>query len=866
MVYSLLFLPLPPMPLRVIFRFLVLCLALATGLVIVPHSGAQGTLISAASRRDLVFDHAGKYLYITTSDGSVARFNLLTNQLEAPYVLGGSLNGADIAEDDSFLLVAQEQVVNGQGKFQKINLTTGGVTDINYSTAAEGEWGGYSVTIAANGIALVTTERQPQTSGGNSFPLRAINPASNTISIRRDLAGIGESTAFGRSFDGTLLYTGGLLMYHSATDSFTATNLAYTGSPSVSTSINRDKTLFGRSTQFYGGAIDRVSDLAFIHAFRQISGGVVFDPMRDLLYAADSVNGVIRAFDTNTFEPRFQLDIGEYLGPSYSLGGFGSGRLAVSPNGKFLALSTPTGVRLFTIPSPPYPALPRPDYGEPRGLVFDNQSGYLYATTTTGYVLGFNVATTALERIYHVGGWLYGIDIAADDSYLLVAQAYFGIKQGAVQKINIATGAVTNLTYDRGNSERGALDVHLAANNRAFFSTSVDSDNAPVRQIELATGAVTTRDDIPIPDVQRYLRGNLQIQRSADRSLLYFVDPTSSSGLTFTYRAANDSFGAGGDISTYFDLTNAAVNRNGSQAALRYANTVELQSGPDFHTTHSFPDFTCGVAFNAVKDVVYALTTTTDEIVAYDTNTFAELSRMWIGEDIDGTVVGKLFGIGSIVASQDGRYLALLAPSGISLFDLQNPPPPRFNYNVTATASPAAGGAITGAGTFSYGSNVVVIATANPGYVFAGWTENGNLVSTSEAFSFPVYSDRTLVAKFLSAPTLTISVSPPKINRGGSATFTVSRSFSNPAKGVSVNYVLAGTAVPGTDYSINGPANVITIPAGQSSTTVTLTATTTRTKKSVKATMVLVSGADYQLSAAKKKKNPNQATVTIANR
>src|SRR5436309_2928380 len=81
------------------------------------NTSAQNLLVPLTTRRDMVFDHSGRYLYITTSDGWVRRYNLSTGQLEAGYNLGGSLNGADIAADDSFLLVAQDSVNGGQGTF-----------------------------------------------------------------------------------------------------------------------------------------------------------------------------------------------------------------------------------------------------------------------------------------------------------------------------------------------------------------------------------------------------------------------------------------------------------------------------------------------------------------------------------------------------------------------------------------------------------------------------------------------------------------------------------------------------------------------------------------------------------------------------
>jgi hypothetical protein len=751
-------------------------------------TNGQGTLISTAARRDIIFDHGGHYLYITTSDGFVQRYNLASSQLDSPFHVGGSLNGADIPANDSFLLIAQEQLANGQGRFQKLDLTTGVITDIPYSpNAGDGEAGGYAVAIAANGIALATTERQAQTSGGNLFPLRAINLASSTISIRQDVVGVAESTEFKRSADAHLLFTGGLLTYSSETDKFATTKLPL-GSYSTTIAMNRNNTLLARSTQYYGGSMDTAANLTFVRSFRELNAGVVFDPTRDVLYGVDSVDSWIIGYDAKTLEVLFRLDIGEYLGPFYSLGGFGSGRLAISPDGRYLALSTPTGVRLFTIPSPPYATPAPPDLGEPRGVVFDHTSKYLYVTTTTGFVLAFNVATTILDRMYNLGGWLYGIDIAADDSFLLVAQAYPGIKQGAIQKLNIATGAITNLNYDRVDWERGAYDIHFASNNRAFFSTTGDA--TPARQIDLSNNTLTIRDEIRFVN-GAYLNGGLQIQRSADGTLLYFLEPNSSGGATFTYRSATDTLGPAGDVSTYFDLTNAAVNRDGTLAALRFADDVHLQAGPDFHTIHVFPDFNYGVAFNAIKDVLYAVSSVTDEIIAYDTNTFAELSRMWIADDLTGASVGTLFGLGSLVASQDGRYLALFAPSGIQLIDLQNPPGPRPNFTIITTTSPPTGGTVSGGGVYPGGADVGVSASANRGYVFSGWTENGANVSASGYYTFKAYSNRTLIANF--QPVLPIVATPALSPNGGTFKKKIKVSASCATAGASIVYTTDGS-------------------------------------------------------------------------
>src|SRR5207253_7738854 len=46
------------------------------------------------------------------------------------------------------------------------------------------------------------------------------------------------------------------------------------------------------------------------------------------------------------------------------------------------------------------------------------------------------------------------------------------------------------------------------------------------------------------------------------------------------------------------------------------------------------------------------------------------------------------------------------------------------NYTIAVSASPSAGGTVSGSGTFAAGSSCTVTATANSGYSFANWTEN----------------------------------------------------------------------------------------------------------------------------------------------
>ena len=66
---------------------------------------------------------------------------------------------------------------------------------------------------------------------------------------------------------------------------------------------------------------------------------------------------------------------------------------------------------------------------------------------------------------------------------------------------------------------------------------------------------------------------------------------------------------------------------------------------------------------------------------------------------------------------------------------------------------------------FVFGSNCTMLATPNYGYGFENWTENGNVVSNDEVYSFTVTGDRDLVANFVKVP-FSITATPNFEDRG----------------------------------------------------------------------------------------------------
>ncbi len=71
---------------------------------------------------------------------------------------------------------------------------------------------------------------------------------------------------------------------------------------------------------------------------------------------------------------------------------------------------------------------------------------------------------------------------------------------------------------------------------------------------------------------------------------------------------------------------------------------------------------------------------------------------------------------------------------------------------ITATVNDAAMGTIAGAGEYGKGSTATLTATPNDGYLFVNWTKGGEVVATTQEYSFKVTEAVALVANFEAAP------------------------------------------------------------------------------------------------------------------
>jgi hypothetical protein len=94
-------------------------------------------------------------------------------------------------------------------------------------------------------------------------------------------------------------------------------------------------------------------------------------------------------------------------------------------------------------------------------------------------------------------------------------------------------------------------------------------------------------------------------------------------------------------------------------------------------------------------------------------------------------------------------------------------------FTITLAVDPVGGGTVSGAGTFTGGTNRTVTATPNAPYSFLGWYEGATLRSNNTSYTFNLTASRDLVARFV-LPTYTIATQASPLGAGtvtGGGTF-----------------------------------------------------------------------------------------------
>jgi hypothetical protein len=730
------------------------------------------TLISVGGAQDLVFDATRNRLYVTTTGGSVARYDVASNTVLSPVAAGTSLNGADITPDDHYLYAAENQVGPTQGYFYKIDLTDPslGTTLVPYNLGFY-EGGAYDIAIGPAGIALTTTRFQ----GSGWVDSRLLDTTTDTFtaagrSVRQDthldrsadrtMVVVAESNISSGPYE-TYQFGGGWSAEHDSNQFLGATRSA----------VSRDASLIasevGSATTIVAPNFDADQVLA------GYDGGMAFDPTRDVLYAVNSTTDQLAAIDTNNGRVLYQMPVGENVAAS---NGLGAGVMAVSNDGSKVFLITPSGVRRFDLPSAtgiasqlqisnvstfraagapttvtvtaldpagnvatnfagtvsftstdPAAGLPAAYTFTPgdagshtftvtwntagsrtltasdaplgltattpavtvnggtvsliqvatrRDLVYDDTHGMLLISTSAGTVERYDPVLKSSLAPLNGGASYNGADVTPDGSALFVAEGQRSLTQSIVRRIDPVTGASTVLRH--ASPDGGAWDVTVAANGTGLADYRFEGSGwVTLDKIDVSANTLAPSG--------RSVRQNSNLYRGADRSLMFGTESNISSGPIWTYDPASGTFPSSANTNAFLDNNLAAVNRTGTLIALEFGTGVTVMN-PTFGTVHTLSGIDGGMAFDPVRDVIYGVNSSTDQITAYDTNTWAAKYTLAVGEDVPAS---SAFGSGVMTASGDGKWLFLSTPTGVRVYSIAP------TLTVTAGTTAVAGQPVT---------------------------------------------------------------------------------------------------------------------------------------------------------------------------
>ena len=234
-------------------------------------------------------------------------------------------------------------------------------------------------------------------------------------------------------------------------------------------------------------------------------------------------------------------------------------------------------------------------------------------------------------------------------------------------------------------------------------------------------------------------------------------------------------------VANFLSNTGVTVNTNAATAAggttsgdgaYRLLDTVSLSAVPNIG--YGFVNWTEG-GFIVSTDANYTFTADANHVLVAHFATAVAVTVSAspdIGGTADGTGDYGLGGIASMLATPNAGYVFAYWSEGGKVVSSS----PSYGFTVTTARSLVAnfiptftidasvgtgiGGTIIGAGDYGAGTSVNLTAAPDPGYVFANWTENGNVVSTSSSYAFTADGVHSLVANF--------SLIIPQINVDGS--------------------------------------------------------------------------------------------------
>ncbi|HWW76037.1 MAG TPA: Ig-like domain-containing protein, partial [Pyrinomonadaceae bacterium] len=441
-------------------------------------------------------------------------------------------------------------------------------------------------------------------------------------------------------------------------------------------------------------------------------------------------------------------------------------------------------------------------------------------------------------------------DLSPDGNTLVVADRTHDASNLWVHVVDLRTGAATKALAALEYMEGGTFTVAFGGDNQVLVTSRFEGSGwTPLRKLNPATGEWTKLNSLLL-DSNGELSQDAMLAASGDRSVVGFAEANISDGRWGSYKVSDSTlahrtyaFGTG-----WFNYE-IGVNKNGTQYAIptfggtliynaSFAQVATVGAGGGGARP-------LGVVYHPVEDLVYFPFTSTTQVRAFNTNTFAQTAA-YDFQDTFQSSGNFAFRQGRMKMSRDGSLLFCTVTGGVRFLRLYGPLAASNRSVLTQANRPAA---VTLAGSIGNGGALSYRVETQPAHGTLSGTAP-NLVYTPETNyeGSDSFTYRSLYGPAESAPaTVSVTVTPANqaptandqsvtVDEDGSVTVTITASDPDstllmyalgdrPAHGtLSTNDLRTFVYTPARDY--NGPDGftfTVTDGAGSTGSGVTVT-------------------------------------------
>jgi hypothetical protein len=255
--------------------------------------------------------------------------------------------------------------------------------------------------------------------------------------------------------------------------------------------------------------------------------------------------------------------------------------------------------------------------------VYDNTNNILYISTSTGVVERYNPATNTFLSPLNVGTDISSIDITPGGGYLLAADTATNNDMGTIERVNLSTNAITDLTYPIENLDSGADQIAALSDNQAIFSSnsSYTGNASNLRSINLTTWAI---GDFTVGGQVQAVSPQDQLTRSYDYTTLFENDTETSAGGVGVFSATSDTNLIQTQFGTPLNGLRVAISPNDSVITLGGFNiNLAARNASTLSVIQTLTDAGGGIAYDPTRPILYDGSLNSDEILEISTTNYS---------------------------------------------------------------------------------------------------------------------------------------------------------------------------------------------------------------------------------------------------